>query len=68
MPKGFRTRKKPSKGVLERRVEELTEALEDIADILEDVGILEPPDIEDEPEDDPEPIIEGQAEKVEEVP
>lgn len=39
---------------LQRENEELRDALETIADILEEVGILEPPEIE---EDEPEPEI-----------
>lgn len=43
---------------LRRENEELRDALETIADILEEVGILEPPEIEEEDEPEPE-IIEA---------
>lgn len=66
----MRPRKKPSRRAIEEENEALRDALEQIADILEDVGILETQDEdnEDDPPDDPgEPeVIEGTAEKVEE--
>jgi hypothetical protein len=61
MTKGLRQRKKPTRADLEYENDSLRAALEDIADILEEVGILEPPNDwnvgSDEEPDDEEPAI-----------
>lgn len=67
-----RPRKKPTRGQIEAENDRLREALEDIADILEDAGVLEPsdPDFDEGYEDEPdEPdIIKGEVKILNEEP